>query len=427
MLNRTQEPYSYAPVEFEYNLIDCSKKKFSNGIMLHFVSDHVQPVLQFELVFKAGLWYEKQHAVAQTTAALLKSGTSQKTSFQINEIFEQFGANVKISADPDFTTLSISCLTKHFIKLLELIYELITDAQFPQHEIEIFIQNAKQRLAVQLKKSDFIANRKIDEFLFGLQHPYGKYLLDSDYDALTQTMLKEHVHNHYTSQNCMMFLAGEFGPEELTAIEKIFGNQAWNNTTQIPPPVHAIISSNDKKHRIVNDENGVQGAIRIASDFPLKSHPDFAPMIILNTLFGGYFGSRLMSNIREEKGYTYGIHSYMYNHQHAGAYLITTEAGKEVCEAAIQEIYKEMEILRNELVDEEELMLVKNYLLGNMLGDLDGSFQIIQRWKGLILNGFAKERFESNVNIYKSITPEALRELANKYYRPENFYELVVV
>jgi predicted Zn-dependent peptidase len=150
-------------------------------------------------------------------------------------------------------------------------------------------------------------------------------------------------------------------------------------------------------------------------------------MIVLNTILGGYFGSRLMSNIREDKGYTYGIHSYMYNQVNQSAYLITTEAGKDVCEAAIKEIYYEMDVLKNELVDAEELELVKNYLLGTILGDLDGAFQIMQRWKSLILNGFTKERFNKNIDLYKHITPEQLQALANKYYQQENFYELVVI
>ena len=187
------------------------------------------------------------------------------------------------------------------------------------------------------------------------------------------------------------------------------------------------MSVTDKKYRVSNDPNGVQGAIRLLRPFPEKQHPDFTPMIVLNTVFGGYFGSRLMSNIREDKGYTYGIHSYLYNNLHHGGYLITTEAGKDVCEATLEEIYKEMDLLKNEKVSDEELMLVKNYLLGTILGDLDGAFQIIQRWKNLILNGFTEERFNSNISIYKSITADDLQALAQKYLNKEDFYELIVI
>jgi len=134
-----------------------------------------------------------------------------------------------------------------------------------------------------------------------------------------------------------------------------------------------------------------------------------------------------MSNIREDKGYTYGIHSYVQNHLQPSAWVISTEAGKDVCEATIKEVYKEMKSLREDLVDEEELMLVRNYLIGTILGDLDGPFQIMGRWKNLVLNNLADDYFYRSIETIKTISAEELRELAKKYLVPEDFYELVVI
>lgn len=171
----------------------------------------------------------------------------------------------------------------------------------------------------------------------------------------------------------------------------------------------------------------MQGAIRLARPFPNRHHPDFKKVTILNTLFGGYFGSRLMSNIREEKGYTYGISSYLQNHIQQSAIMVSTEAGKEVCEATIQEVYKEMKLLRENLVDEEELLLVKNYMMGTNLGDIDGPFQTIARWKTLILNNLDDSYFYDSMKTIKNITGEELRELSDKYLQPDDFFELVVI
>jgi zinc protease len=171
----------------------------------------------------------------------------------------------------------------------------------------------------------------------------------------------------------------------------------------------------------------VQGAIRIARPFPNRHHPDFIKVSVLNTLYGGFFGSRLMSNIREEKGYTYGIHSYLQNHVHNSAWMISTEAGKEVCEATIEEIYKEMKDLREELVDEEELLLVRNYMMGIILGDLDGPFHLIARWKNIILNNLDEAYFYNSISAIKNVSAEELKEMAEKYLQPEAFYELVVI
>jgi predicted Zn-dependent peptidase len=160
--------------------------------------------------------------------------------------------------------------------------------------------------------------------------------------------------------------------------------------------------------------------------FPNRHHPDFKKVMVLNTLFGGFFGSRLMSNIREEKGYTYGIYSYIQNHVQESAWVISTEAGKDVSEATIEEVYKEMRILREEKIGDEELLLVRNYMIGGILGELDGPFQIMAKWKNIILNDMDESYFYDSVHEIKSVNADQLMELANKYLRPENFWELVV-
>ena len=149
--------------------------------------------------------------------------------------------------------------------------------------------------------------------------------------------------------------------------------------------------------------------------------------MVLNTVFGGFFGSRLMSNIREDKGYTYGIHSYVQNHVQSCAWLVSTEAGKDVSEAAVNEVYKEMKLLREALIDEEELLLVRNYMIGTILGDLDGPFHIIARWKNIILNNLDEQFFYNAIRTIKTISAAELRSLSEKYLQPEDFYDLVVI
>ena len=128
-----------------------------------------------------------------------------------------------------------------------------------------------------------------------------------------------------------------------------------------------------------------------------------------------------------DRGYTYGIYSYLENHIQQSAWIISTEAGRDVCEPTITEVYKEMEELRNEPIDDEELLLVRNYMMGSILGDLDGPFHIISRWKNIILNGLNENYFYDQIESIKKVSATELQELANKYLIPENFYELVVV
>ena len=428
MLNRTVAPPIHDAVSFSFSLQPCNKVISNNEMPVYWLNAGTQDVVQIEWIFKAGLWQESQTALAQAVASLLKNGTKNYTALQLNESLEFYGAAFNVSANNDYTVITLHTLTKHLAALLPVVKEIIAEATFPEEELQIYKQNAQQRLNLNLRKSDFVANRHIDAYLFGRQHPYGKYTEAVDILALNSEALRSFHREYYHSGNCILLAAGKIDESHIALINTFFGNEAWGAAdTPMQEKQYTIAPAAEKKYRITNDENGVQGAVRIARDFPNRKHPDFSPMIVLNTIFGGYFGSRLMANIREEKGFTYGISSQIYNYKNEGALLIATEAGKDVCEQTVAEVYKEMDLLCHELVDDEELLLVKNYLLGSILGDLDGPFSIMQRWKNMILNELPFDQFEKNIEVYKSITPQQLQELARKYLRKEDYYELVVV
>lgn len=426
-MNRNETPPIHDAVSFDYHLQSVNKEKFQNNVPLWWLNAGTQDVVQLDWVFHAGLWHEQQTAVAQSVASLLRNGTTTKSALEINEAIEYYGASLKVSPNNDYTIVTLHTLTKHLPALLPVIKEIITDAAFAEEELQTYIRNAQQRLAVNLRQCEFVANRHIDAFLFGKEHPYGRFTEPADLLALTSKALQDFHRQHYRSQNCLMFMAGKINKSQVALVNEYFGKETWGGDAAALVPEFVSKPATEKKHRIMNDENGVQGAIRIARHFPTRQHPDFTPMLVLNTLFGGYFGSRLMANIREEKGYTYGIYSQIYNYKKDGALLIATEAGRDVCELTIEEVYKEMDLICNERVDEEELLLVKNYLLGNLLGDLDGPFSIMQRWKNIILNNLPATQFDANIEIYKTITPVLLQDLAQRYLNKEDYYELVVI
>jgi len=426
-MNRTAAPPIHDAISFEFKLQDIQKEVFQNKVPLWWLNAGTQDVVQLDWVFNAGLWHEQQTSVAQAAAAILRNGTHSRSAKEINEAIEFYGASLKISPNNDYTIISLHTLSKHLGALLPVMREIITEAAFAEQEVETYKRNAQQRLAVNLRQCEFVANRHIDAYLFGRQHPYGRFTEPADLVALKSDALIDFHKHHYKADNCKMFMAGKIGTAEVALVNEYFGKESWGGKEPTPVMHHILTPAIEKKYSISNDENGVQAAIRIARDFPTREHPDFTPMIVLNTIFGGYFGSRLMANIREEKGYTYGIYSQIYNYKHAGAILIGTEAGRDVSRQTVEEVYKEMDIICNERVDEEELLLVQNYLLGNLLGDLDGPFSILQRWKNLILNDFTIEHFNRNIEIYKTITPAKLQELAQRYLNKEDYYELVVI
>ena len=427
MVNRLQAPLIHNAVDFSFPLQPCHKTLGTNGLPFYWLKAGAQEVVEITWVFNAGIWHESQTAVAQAVAALLKNGTASKTAFEINEAIEFYGASLRVGANNDYASVTLHCLSKHLPQLLPTIKEIIATAAFDENELEIYKANARHRLAVNLMQNDFVANRHIDAFVYGSTHPYGKFTELKDIDALSAAALRQFHTAHYAFDNCTVFMAGQFPDAALDLLIDIFGKDEWNSHGPVSQIEFARVPNGERVHRIENDPKGVQGAVRLSRDFIMRGHPDFPESVVMNTVFGGYFGSRLMANIREDKGYTYGIHSSMLSYKHAGQLMISTEAGREVCEATVAEIYKEMDRMRREPVGEEELLLVKNYLLGNLLGDLDGPFSIMQRWKNLILNHQGEEEFHKAVAIYKNVRPERIQELAERYLQPDAFFELIVV
>lgn len=423
---RKQAPAIQNAVDFDLKLPAIQQFALDNNIPVYSIHGGTQDVIMIEFVFFAGNWYEEKNIIAAITNALLKNGTKTKNALAINEHFEFYGAYLNTHTYSETATVTLHTLNKNLEYLLPVLAELFTDCIFPEEELKTYIKNAKQRLEVNLKKCDFVANRLIDEYIYGHNHPYGKYSTIADFDAIEKNDLQDFYKANYTNGKCMIFVAGKLPTNINNLLNKYFGNLPFNYNKELQKN-YLPVCNKTKKHSIINDTDGVQNAIRIARSFPNKIHPDYNNAQILNTILGGFFGSRLMKNIREDKGYTYGIHSFIQNHFHQTAWMISTEAGKDVCNATIEEVYKEMKLLCNEPISNDELFLVKNYLMGNLLSNQSGPFQVIAKWKSLILNNLNEDFYYNSIHTIKTTNAKDLQEIANKYLNPADFYELTVL
>ena len=424
-MNRKTAPSIKDAIDYKLELKPYEHYSLDNGIPVYSINAGAQDVLQVEMVFYAGNFFEQQKGIAAATNFLLKNGTVNRTAFQINEAFEYYGAYCNRACYNETAVITLHTLAKHLEKLFPVMQDMFTNSIFPEQELDIYLQNSRQRLKVNLQKAEFVAGRLIDSYLFGEKHPYGTYTNLEDLDKLNIEDIKKFYQQYYLNGQVALFVAGKIPATLPTLLNEYFGKLTVSKPGNSLPDIKTTPST-EKKYRIQNDAEAVQGAIRIASNFPNRHHPDFKKAIVLNNVFGGFFGSRLMSNIREEKGYTYGIHSYLQNHMQQSAWMISTDAGKDVCEPTIDEVYKEMKRLREELIGEEELLLVRNFMIGGLLGDLDGPFQVIAKWKNIILNNLGESYFYDSIDVIKTISAVELQQVANKYLQPENFYELVV-
>ncbi|MEO7524257.1 MAG: pitrilysin family protein, partial [Ferruginibacter sp.] len=405
MIDRLIPPPIKDAIEYKLELKPYETYSLDNHVPVYSISAGAQDVIQLEIVFYAGNCFEQQKGIAAATNFLLRNGTSKRNAFELNEAFEYYGSYCNRTCYNETAVLSLHTLTKHITRLLPVMQEMLTESVFPLEELETYKQNSKQRLKVNLQKAEFISGRLIDSYLYGEDHPYGTYTRMEDIDTISIEEVRNFYRQYYLNGNCVIFVAGNIPANMPQLLNEFFGK-----LTVDKPPVslagQETRPASEKKYRIQNDENAVQGAIRIASHFPNRLHPDFKKVVVLDNVFGGFFGSRLMSNIREEKGYTYGIHSYLQNHMQQSAWLISTEAGKDVCEATIQEVYKEMQKLREVKIEEDELLLVRNYLIGGILGELDGPFQIIAKWKNIILNNLGEKYFYDSINEIKTVSAD---------------------
>jgi predicted Zn-dependent peptidase len=421
IIDRTVAPPIHAIEKIKLPKID--RLQLSNGIPVHCINAGVHEVVKIEMLFDGGRWQEPQRAVAGTTAKMLLDGTKTKTSQQISEAIEFFGASVNTDAAVDYSQVVLFTLNKHLPALLPLLHEVIMDASFPEKELNTYLQNSKQRLMVSLEKVDFLAHKNFNERLYGNLHPNGYTTSNEDYDALNIESLQKFHDAVYCKGGCRIIMAGKIGDAELKLLDGTFGKdvRAHSNGKE---KLFSVKQNAEQKY-FLEKQDAVQSAIRIGKHCINKQHPDFAALRVLNTVLGGYFGSRLMQNLREEKGYCYGVHSSLISFVKSAHFAISTEVGKEVTENAVKEIYFEMNRLREELIPEEELQLVKNYLLGVILADADGAFNVAEIVRGMVVYDQNENDFYNSIEKIRTVTPEELMALANKYLDKELMIEVV--
>ena len=421
MLNRTLAPESKLVDEIHF--IEPLKQILNNGIPVFTINAGKQELVRIEFIFENVNWDASNPLDAIAVSHLINNGTKTLTAKEIADKVDYYGAFLQTEYGADQTCIKLYTLNKHMEAVLPILHSILNESIFPEQELAIFIQNQKQSLQVSLQKNDFLARKHFANALFG-ETPYGSNIQLSHYDALKREDLLSYFKAAYKPQNCTIFVAGKFEEREFNILNSIIG-KAWDHNES--SVINAFsFPSVPKGELLVERPDAIQSAIRMGTLAITRNHPDFAGFQVLNCLLGGYFGSRLMANIREDKGYTYGIGSAVASLKDAGYFFIATEVGAEVCSKALAEIEKEINILKDELVQESELALVRNYMLGAMLGSLENAFSHADKFKNVYFSGLDYSYYDKYIQTVKSITAADLKELANKYLDTETFTKVVV-
>ncbi len=399
--------------------------KLDNGIDTYIIDEGEEDITRLDVIFDAGSSLQSKSLVAASTIRLLIDGTKNLSSANIAQKIDFHGAYLDTSLTKDKASLTLYILTKHLSELLPIISDMIVNASFPDSELTNYIDRKRHQFLVNTEKVRYKAMLEFNKMVFGSNSAYGRTVELSDYDNLKRSDLVEFYNSHFVPENTYIIISGKIKSNTISLINNHLGNVQKLKTPAAYSELN-IINKVGEKDKFVKKDGALQSAIRIGMPIISKQHPDYNSLIVLNTVLGGYFGSRLMSNLRENKGFTYGVSSYLMNYKHGGFFSIATEVNAQNTNAALDEIHTEIEKLCNERISNVELGLVKNYIYGTYLRSFDGAMSLADRFRAARDLNLNFEYYTTSLNEMMKQTPQQLKNTAIKYFNYNDMIKLVV-
>lgn len=420
-MNRQIAPPIDLPHHLDFPSIH--REETTNGFPIHIISGTTQDIFQLNWIFRAGRFFENERQVASLSAAVINKGTSKHTAYEIAEQIDFLGATLTIKANMYTAQLSLYCLNYQLPEVLPIVKEIMKDAFFAEKEMHKAIKKMKHKLAVNWKKNSFIAAQHFNQALFGKDTAFGYFTNSEDLDQIQRDNLIEHYQNHFVlKENCFAVATGNIGKKEIDLLRSFFSEFDMHKSEQ------STLSFGNFTNEVQNiaSENTLQAAIRIGMPSLAIDHEDYIDLQFVNTILGGYFGSRLMSNIREDKGYTYGIYSFINPIMDKSYFCIATEVGEQFKKPTLHEIEKEIKRLQEEAIGQEELAMVKNYLTGQLIKSVDGPLSTAQTLKNFLIFDQSIEMINKQLAHILKIDSNRIQDLANQYLKFDKMIKIVV-
>ena len=418
MLDRTVQPAFQNSSSFD--LIHPEAITLKNKLPITVVRGGEQAVAKIEFVFEAGKWYESHPGVSYFTAHQLQKGTASKNSYQISSETEHLGVHFDVSPGHDFSSVALYGLTKNIHEVFDLTREIITAPVFPEHELDQMKAIYNQTLKINLGKTSYLASLELRKKLFGQRHPYGQDAGLSDVSEIQRNGLSDFHKARFG--NFRIICSGNITDTLLNALSDCF------QSVQLHPSSGKTFAETqvDISAEFIEKKDSVQSSLRLGRRAVNRIHADYPAVLLLNHIFGGYFGSRLMKNIREEKGLTYGINSSVAALQHASYLTIGTDVNKENRELALQEIKNEMQKLCTIEITKSELETARNHFIGSLQSEITTPFAHADKIKNLLLFSLPADYYQQLIFKINALSSHDLMEAANKYLDPETFTSVAV-
>lgn len=395
-----------------------------NDLKVYAFRNEGMDVVKMELYFyNAGTANQAKVFSSVVANNQITEGSSRHSAKEIADSIDFYGAYIEKSLDKETASVSFYFLKKYKEELIPWFEEIVKDPAFPQTELEVYLRRLKQQRLVNEKKTDYLARLSFFQTLFGETHPFGIVGSMEDYDLLSRKDLFDFYNSFYSYDRCSIIIAGNVDDRLISLINNSFGKRDWKKDSVFD--IKGITyKENNNTRKSIHLDKAVQSSVRIGTTTISANHKDYLGLSVVNTLLGGYFGSRLMSNIREDKGYTYGIGSVLYSYKDIGLFYISAEIKQENCQDAINEIYSEIEILKTKKVSEEELHKVKNFMKGSMLRSLDGSLELSENFRAILKYGLDYDYFHKYLRVVSEIDSDEILRLAQTYFNVNQMVEI---
>lgn len=427
MLNRSTPPHIQS-TSFAFR--KPTERVLCNGIPLYIIEATGVDAVRIDFVFSAGQYHQARKLQALFACRMLREGCRGYTAAEFAERLDYYGAWLELSVAMNRTFVTLYTLKKHFSATMELVQRMLTEPTYGEEQFATVCANNKAQLLVNLKKGDVIAMRALRRSIYGDQHPCGLQPYPEDYDTLQTTDILDYYRRHYGSRTCSIYLSGDVDDTVLSCVETLFGHDVWGasekESQKVIAELHPVCPHYPPTSPDLQLEGAVQDSIQLGCLLMDVNDPDYLSTRVLTTILGGYFGSRLMKNIREEKGYTYHIGADLITNTPQVMFMIHCEAQAGKAQEVIDEVRREMLRLHTEPVSDEELHMVRNYMTGEICRNYESAFSLADAYIFMHHLGLPLTHLEHTIEAIRTTDAAQLQRLAQRYLRPENLHCVVV-
>ena len=398
-----------------------TKKKLSNGLQVILAESHSIPKFHGQLIFLSGnaAAADRAPGLAEMTATVVRTGTQKRASRQLEEDLRRIGADLSTEAGSDVSAITFTGLSEFAEPLLDLVQELAREASFPEGEFERERRQKLEEIKLNRTQPGFLAGERLRKVLFGA-HAYAQVSpSEAQVAAYRREDLESVYREFYTPQNALLLLVGDFVPQQLLkSIEKVFGS--WSGDKPAAKTFATPANPRGRRVYLVHVPGAVQTQILAGCHAITRKHPDWIKLGLTNSLYGGAFNSRLVMNIREDKGYTYSPRSAVSALRQHGYFSVSAAVRNDVVAASLTESFYELDKLRSLPVPESELADAQNYLSGVFSLGLATQDGLLTQFSAVAQHELPDDYLETYRAKVRAVTSEELLATARKYLDSAN-------